>query len=266
MATYLVGDIQGCYSPLRRALDRVQFEPARDELWAVGDLVNRGRENLLVVDFLRSLGTQFRSVLGNHDLHFLAVALGAKSKKRQDTLEDLLAARHLDEIVAWFRSHPLALWQRQTLLVHAGVPPNWDLEQTLSRASEVSDYLTGPNAVEFLSNMYGGTPRHFDESLTGWPRLRAITNALTRMRFCTEQGVLDLENKLGPESAAPGMRPWYSHAQRKLADVNIVFGHWAHLDGKADSPNVYALDTGCVWGRSLTLLRLEDKQRILCDC
>lgn len=266
MATYVVGDIQGCYAPLQRLLERIDFDPANDQLWSVGDIVNRGADNLAVVQLLRSLGTAFRCVLGNHDLHFLAVAHGVKGLKHQDTLRDLLEAPEREAIVDWFRQHPLAMWEQGYLIVHAGVPPDWTLQQTLARAGEIEAWLKGPQIGDYLSNMYGQVPRHFDESMTGWARARAITNALTRMRFCTEHGLLDLDQKEGPEKAPAGMRPWYAHAGRRLADVPVVFGHWALLDGKANTPNVFALDTGCVWGRKLTALKLEDHSRIACGC
>jgi bis(5'-nucleosyl)-tetraphosphatase (symmetrical) len=266
MSIYLVGDIQGCYAPLQRALEQVHFDEQRDELWSVGDMINRGPENLAVVRFLQSLGASFRCVLGNHDLHFLAVALGAKKAKRQDTLDDLLQAPDRDAIVEWFRHQPLAFFLKNTLVVHAGVPPDWTLTQTLSRGQEVETALQSAEVGDFLRNMYGETPRRFDESLTGWARVRAITNALTRIRFCTDSGVLDFDNKLGPESAAHGTLPWYAHPARQTSDVPIAFGHWANLDGKANTKNVFALDTGCVWGRTLTLLRLEDQVLFSCAC
>lgn len=266
MATYLIGDIQGCYTPLRRALDLVRFDAARDQLWSVGDIVNRGGDDLRVVQLLRSLGASFRCVLGNHDLHFLAVAYGARALKRSDTLSPLLEAPERDTIVEWFRSFPLAFYEKGVLLVHAGVPPDWTLEQTLARAAEVEALVRGPHIAEFLKNMYGDKPTRFEEAQTGYTRSRTITNALTRLRFCDPQGNLDFENKLGPESAPPGMLPWFAFSERVLKNTQIAFGHWAFLNGQVSDPQLYALDTGCVWGRQLTLLRLDDAQRFSCDC
>ncbi len=266
MSTYVVGDIQGCYEPLVELLDQVAFCSERDVLMSVGDVINRGPKNLEVVRLVRSLGDSFRAVLGNHDLSFLAVALGARQPKRSDTTADLLAAPEREELVQWFRERPLAMMVGSYLVVHAGVAPDWDVEQTLQYAAEVSAVLRSDCGTEYLEHMYGDTPHRFDESLKGYERLRVITNVLTRIRFCSSSGVLDLRNKLGPEHAPEGMRPWYEHPERKTRDQAIVFGHWAALDGRAAFDNVYALDTGCVWGKHLTCLRLEDRKRFSCPC
>jgi bis(5'-nucleosyl)-tetraphosphatase (symmetrical) len=266
VAVYLVGDIQGCYAPLCRALEQVRFDPTLDQLWGVGDLINRGGGDLQVVRLLRSLGTSFRSVLGNHDLHFLAVAYGVKPPKRSDTLQELLDAEEREDIVAWFRALPLAFYDEGVLLVHAGVPPDWTLPQTLSRAGEIEAQLQGPDPAQFLRSMCGDLPNRFDETLQGADRRRAIVNALTRMRFCTPSGVLNFTHKLGPETAPSGTLPWFAHAERALSQTPIAFGHWAHLNGELYTENLLALDTGCVWGAKLTLLRLSDRQRFACDC
>lgn len=266
MSTYCVGDIQGCYGPLVELLERVSFSPQHDTLVSVGDLINRGPNNLEVVRLARSLGESFKAVLGNHDLSFLAVALGARKAKRKDTTADLLAAPELDEIVQWYREMPLARLVDGHLIVHAGVAPDWETEQTLGYAAEVGSALRSDEAPEFLKQMFGDTPNRFDESLRGFVRLRALTNVLTRMRFCSSSGVLDLHNKLGAEHAPPGMLPWFAHPHRKTAGQSIVFGHWAALEGEAPVPNIHALDTGCVWGKRLTCLRLEDLTRFACPC
>lgn len=266
MAIYIVGDIQGCALPLRRLLDSVRFDPSEDELWSVGDLINRGPDNLGVLRFVRSLGSRFRGVLGNHDLNFLAVHHGLRQPKPADTLSDLLAASDREELVTWLRGLPLAFYEQQTLVVHAGVPPRWTLEQTLQRAAEVHHTLLSDDYCEFLRNMYGNTPLAFSEELRGWARLRTIVNALTRMRFCSPEGYLDFANKAGPERPPVGMLPWYAHPNRSLEKTTIAFGHWATLDGQLCERYLVALDTGCVWGRRLTCLRLEDRSFHHCDC
>lgn len=266
MATYVIGDIQGCYDPLRRLLDKAQFDPGNDRLYALGDLINRGPSSLAVVRFLRSLGDAFATVLGNHDLHFLAAAYGVRKPKKKDTLEALLNAPECEELVAWFRNWPLAIYQHDVLMVHAGVPPKWTLEQTLARAGEVEDWLRSPLIREFLTNMYGDVPPGFHESQVGVTRARTITNTLTRMRFCDANGRLDFASKGDERSGPVGMLPWFAHPNRALAGTHIAFGHWAMLYGRVRQPNVSALDTACVWGRELTMMRLEDRVRLSCPC
>lgn len=264
MATYVVGDIQGCYDPLRRLLDSAAFDPAKDRLVAVGDLVNRGPQSLEVVRFLRSLGLAFGSVLGNHDLHFLALAHGTRKPRKKDTLNELLAAAELGEIIDWYRHMPLARIEQGVLVVHAGVPPEWTLEQTLARAKEVETWLQGSDLRAFLEQCFGDEPPLFEESLQGLARARTITNALTRMRFCTSNGRLDFTSKGTAASGPKDMLPWFSHPKRALASTPVAFGHWAMLLGKVNVPNVFALDTACVWGYELTMLRLQDGVKLSC--
>ncbi len=266
MATYAVGDIQGCYDPLRRLLDEVHFEPEHDQLWSVGDIVNRGPSSLAVLRFLRELGGAFRGVLGNHDLHLLAVMSGAREVRRKDTLTEVLEAPDANELQHWLSQLPLAHHERGRLMVHAGVVPSWDLRQTLDRAQEVHDVLRSGDSRAFFEDMYGNDPDHFDESLHGTARLRTITNVLTRLRFCSADDRLDFDNKRDAAQPPPGMKPWFEHAHRKLSSVPILFGHWAALRGRVDAPNLFALDTACVWGHRLTALRLEDRLRFSCDC
>lgn len=261
MATYVVGDVQGCYEPLCRLLDEVQFDPSRDTLVSVGDLINRGPDNLGVIKLARSLGSSFRAVLGNHDLNFLAVSAGLRQLKNKDTTMDLLDSHERADIVDWFRQLPLALWIEGHLIVHAGLVPEWTKDQALTYAAEVSTTLRGPSYRDFLAQMYGDQPDRWDPDLIGLPRLRVITNVLTRLRFCAADGSMNLENKLAPEFAPPGMAPWFSHAERAAGETPIVFGHWAALDGRCPVPYIYAVDTGCVWGRTLTCLRLDDHRR-----
>ncbi|MFM7785927.1 MAG: symmetrical bis(5'-nucleosyl)-tetraphosphatase [Gammaproteobacteria bacterium] len=260
MATYAIGDVQGCWEPLLRLLDECDFHREKDRLWFVGDLVNRGPDSLAVLRFVRGLGDRAVTVLGNHDLHLLAVAAGIRKASRKDSLGSVLEAADRDELLDWLRHLPLAHQESALphLMVHAGVPPGWSAEDTLGRAREVESALRGPDWKVFLAHMYGDHPDCWDDALAGWERLRVITNYLTRMRFCTPEGRLDLDNKNPPAGANTSFAPWFSHAGRAAAAVPVVFGHWAALEGKADTPGVHALDTGCVWGGRLRAMRLED--------
>lgn len=273
MATYVVGDIQGCYEPLRRLLDKAAFDPARDRLWSVGDLVNRGPHSLEVLRFAKSLGGAFTSVLGNHDLHFLAIASGAKTDGKVSTLLPLLDAPDCVELFEWVRHLPLVHYEKvatasgrqRFLLVHAGLAPGWKLRQARAYAREVEQVLQGPRFLEYLKMMYGDQPDTWSESLTGMERLRVITNVLTRIRFCTPEGRLDLAVKTEASSAPAGFQPWFAFHDPKPGK-SILFGHWATIDGKTGKSRIIGLDTGCVWGRCLTLLRLEDGARVSVAC
>lgn len=268
MTTYAVGDLQGCLKPLKCLLERVDFNPSRDVLWSVGDLVNRGPDSLEALRFIDSLGNACIAVLGNHDLHLLAASQDAERLRRSDTLLAILKAPDRARLLGNLRERPLAHFDKwlNTLMTHAGIPPIWSVKQTLKRAAEVeavlrSDELRPP----FLRQMYGNEPACWSPALTGIERLRVITNYLTRMRFCRADGTLDLKSKEGLDSAPKGFAPWFSYP-RKDPDVRIVFGHWAALEGKADAAGVEALDSGCVWGNSMTLMNLETGERHLCDC
>jgi bis(5'-nucleosyl)-tetraphosphatase (symmetrical) len=270
MSTYVVGDVQGCYEPLCRLLEEIRFDSTHDTLVSVGDLINRGPDNVGVLRLVRSLGPKFLGVLGNHDLNFLAVEAGLRPLKGKDTTQDLLRSPEREHFVAWLCALPLARLHDGHLIVHAGVGLDWTVAQTLSYAGEVSVVLQGPQRLAFLKHMYGDQPDRFSESLIGFERLRVITNVLTRQRFCAADGRMDLDNKLGPDSAPAGMLPWFRHSGRVTQSVPLIFGHWAALDGHVDDPsgalNVYPVDTGCVWGKSLTCLRLEDRRRFSCKC
>lgn len=268
MATYAVGDLQGCLSPLKNLLALVQFDPARDTLWLVGDLINRGPESLATLRFVYRLRERVRCVLGNHDLHLLAVAEAGRTPGKGDTLEEILAAPDRDQLLGWLREQPL-LHHDPALgftMVHAGIPPQWDLAQAQACAREVEEVLRGPQRQAFLASMYGNTPDLWDATLEGIERWRLITNYFTRMRFCSSDGRLELKTKEGPGAPPAGYAPWFSYAQRATRDDRIIFGHWAALEGKANTPNVYALDTGCVWGGAMTMLRLEDQHIFRCQC
>lgn len=269
MATYAVGDLQGCLEPLKRLLERVKFDPAQDKLWLVGDLVNRGPASLETLRFLYGMRESLVCVLGNHDLHLVAVAYNAERLKKNDTLREIIEAPDCAQLIEWLRRMPLIHHdaQRDITLVHAGIPPQWTIEKSLQRAAEVEAALRDDTQLPmFLDGMYGNEPAKWDKKLHGIERLRVITNYFTRMRFCTPDGKLDLKSKEGLDTAPPGYAPWFSHAERKAAGRKIIFGHWAALEGQCDVPALFALDTGCVWGGSMTLLNVDTLERIHCSC
>jgi len=266
MSTYAVGDIQGCLQPLKCLLERVRFNPDRDQLWSVGDIVNRGPKCLKTLRFLYDRRDNLKLVLGNHDLHLLAVATGARAPSKSDTLKEILAAPDRDKLLDWLLRHPLVYHEGGHTLVHAGIPPMWSVDEALARSREVEAALQGPACSEFFHDMYGNEPAIWSEALTGIPRLRAITNYFTRMRFCTPEGELDLTNKGSEPGARKDMAPWFSHPERKARSERILFGHWASLEGKAEGDNVIGLDTGCVWGGSLSLYCLETGAWTRCRC
>ena len=263
MATYALGDIQGCYDELQELLKKVNFSK-NDKLWLAGDLVNRGPKSLETIRFLYSLRDQVTVVLGNHDLHMLAVYSGAIKAKRSDTFHDILAAPDAKKLMKWLRYQPLLATDEQLefTMVHAGIPPQWSLKKAHRRAREVETVLQSTLANEFFRHMYGNQPTCWSGDLEGWDRLRTITNYFTRMRFCDSEGNMEFCAKGTLASQPTGFMPWFSHEGKALKQGNIVFGHWAALEGKADRANVFAIDTGCVWGNTLTALRLDDKELI----
>ena len=265
MVDYVVGDIQGCYDELQLLLEKVDFNARSDRLLAVGDLVNRGEQSPQVLRFCRSLGDSFATVLGNHDLHLIAIARGHAKTSRKDTLSELLKAADCQELTDWLRQQPLAMRVGEHLLVHAGVPPFWGRSKTLRLASEVSSTLSSNQCDSYLAAMYGNYPVIWSEKLRGVKRLRVITNYLTRMRFITKQGALQLSAKGAPATPPPGTIPWYTAPRRKMAEKSIVFGHWAALEGRYCGPKLHPLDTGCAWGKQLTLLNLETLERSSVD-
>ena len=262
MATYAIGDIQGCFEPLQRLLDKVGFDARKDHLWIAGDLVNRGPQSLEVLRFLKQLGHRARCVLGNHDLHLLAVYYGKQKSKRNDTLDLILHAPDVDELMDWLRHQPLVQLDeaRNWCMSHAGLPPQWSARKARKLSQEVEAVLQGDAPERFFKAMYGNLPARWSSELQGINRLRAIVNYLTRMRFVDGMGSLELDSKEGLGTAPNGFGPWFSHPQRKAANTRLLFGHWAALEGKVDVTNVFALDTGCVWGGKLTALRLEDEK------
>ena len=268
MATYAIGDLQGCLTPLVQLLEQINYHPEQDKLWFAGDLINRGEESLETLRFIKSLGSNATVVLGNHDLHLLAVSHGYGKLKRGDTLAEILTAGDRDDLMDWLRNQPLFHYDEQlnTVMTHAGIPPCWDLKQTQALAQEVEDKLKSDSVDEFFAAMYGNKPDQWSDKLTGLDRLRTITNYLTRMRFCDENSKLDLESKEGINTATKGYAPWFNYLTKVPEDCHIVFGHWAALEGKTQKERIHALDTGCVWGGSLTALRLEDRQRFSTPC
>lgn len=255
MATYIVGDIQGCFASLQSLLEHVDFG-AHDHLWCVGDLVNRGPGSLATLRFTRSLGPRFRTVLGNHDLHFLAMVYGGHPHHRGDTMEALLDAPDCLELAAWLRQQPLLIVGEGFAVVHAGIPHIWDLETATTLAREVEDVIRGPEYPAFFTAMYGNEPPLWDPQLSGMDRHRAITNYLTRMRLVASNGRMDFAHKGDLADLPAGYRPWFSYPSQ--VDGTVYFGHWAALDGYTGNARLIGLDTGCVWGRKLTAVRLDD--------
>ena len=258
MSRYAIGDIQGCYTELRELLARVNFSTDRDQVWFVGDLVNRGPQSLEVLRFVRSLGDNAITVLGNHDLHLLAIACGTQNRRKHDTLDAIFTAHDRDEILGWLISRPLAHYERGDLMVHAGVVPQWTVSTTLQLASEVEMALrTDPRAL--FDNMYGDEPRRWSDTLTGMERLRFAINVLTRLRVCTNDGEVDLKVKGKPPKGRSHLLPWFDVESRWTSSVRIVFGHWSAL-GLTIRRDVVGLDSGCVWGGALTAFNLDTNQ------
>ncbi len=265
MSTYAIGDIQGCYSALRRLTDLIHFDPSRDRLWFVGDLVNRGVESLAVLRFIKGLGPAAVTVLGNHDLHLLAVAGGVLAPHPKDTFRDVLAAPDRDELLAWLRRLPLVHAEPGYLLFHAGLLPQWTVAQVPALGRDVESVLQSEGYTDFLTYLYrigyitDDGSRRWSEGLTGFDRLGVITNALTKLRVCSADGEMELRHKGPPADAAPGFMPWFEAPGRRSAEATVVFGHWAAL-GLLLRDKVMALDSGCVYGRVLTAVRLDDRQ------
>lgn len=254
MATYAIGDVQGCYDELQALLARIGFDRGRDRLWLVGDLVNRGPKSLEVLRFVRSLEEKAITVLGNHDLHLITQFEGFERKRKDDTFTDVLGAPDAKELVAWLRARPLMHAEGNWAMVHAGLLPQWSIASAVSLGREVEKALAAPNYRDFLASMYGSKPERWEDSLAGWDRLRVIVNAMTRLRFCTPGGVMEFKET--GKQAPPGFFPWYQ--TRQAPEPQIVFGHWSSAQLQL-TDRVAGLDTGCVWGGPLTALRLEDR-------
>ncbi len=269
MATYAIGDVQGCHEPLQRLLERLRFDPAQDRVIFLGDLVNRGPQSVEVLRFVRSLGNSAVSLLGNHDLHLLALAARGEKAGRKDTLQGLLDAPDRDELLGWLSRCPLAHEDPETgvLAVHAGVAPQWTRAKALALAQEAGAVIAGAKAGEFYAHMYGDEPDQWREGLKGWKRLRFIVNCFTRIRYCDAEGRIDTRHKGAPGTQPAHLHPWFDVEGRRTASDRIIFGHWSTLGriswsgGKA-----MGLDTGCVWGGQLTALNLQTGALVGCDC
>lgn len=258
MAVYAIGDIQGCVLPFEELLEKLAFDPNEDKLWLTGDLVNRGPDSLQTLRLVKKLGASVVTVLGNHDLHFLAIAEKIRRNRTGDTLKQIRKAPDLDELIAWLRQQPLVHCDKKlkVILVHAGVYPGWSRKQLLQYARSVERKIQGKKYLKFLQKMYGRQPVGWNDQLKGWQRIRFITNALTRMRYCDARGNLNFTQKCAPGSQPKKLMPWYEHPNMKCKKWRIVFGHWSSL-GYIQNNRVISLDSGCVWGGKLTAVRLD---------
>lgn len=262
MTTYAIGDVQGCFDSLMRLLESIHFDASHDTLWFVGDLVNRGPRSLDVLRFVHGLGPRAITVLGNHDLHLLAVYDGGQVR-RNDTLADVLAAPDCAALMDWLAQQPLMHVDRGLgfTMTHAGIPSLWHFDEANARAREIESVLRGSDRGAFLRAMYGNEPARWTDTLTGTDRLRVITNYFTRMRVVDDNCGLDLNFKEAQDAIPAGYHPWFVDYLERDLQTRLVFGHWAALDGRCDVPGIFAIDTGCVWGGKLTALRLVDQER-----
>ncbi len=259
MSVYAIGDIQGCFDELQQLLEQIAFDPAADRLWFTGDLVNRGPKSLETLRFIKQLGETAVSVLGNHDLHLLAIDAGYAKLRKSDTLLPILSATDKDELLQWLRHRPLLHVDTalDIAMLHAGLPPQWDILQAQRHAAEVESVLRGTQWKRFFSHMYGDQPDCWSENLHGWKRLRFITNCFTRARYCSTAGKMDFRAKGKPGTQPAGLLPWFQVPGRKSQAQRILFGHWSTL-GLWQSDNICAVDTGCLWGGSLTAVQLDN--------
>jgi len=259
---WAIGDLQGCLDPLRALVDQL---PADVPIWLTGDLINRGPRSLDTLRWVIAQGNRITTVLGNHDLHLLSIAAGIRKPHRTDTYNDILTAPDRGQLLDWIRSRPLAHFDHGWLMVHAGVLPQWSVRQTLELAAEVQAALSAPDWLSFLPHMYGNEPSCWDDSLQGPERLRIVINALTRMRFVDAAGRMEFATKEGVGAAPAGFMPWFDAPGRLTASTPIVFGHWSAL-GLINRPDLVAIDTGCVWGRQLSAIRLSDRKVLQVQC
>jgi len=261
MRAFAIGDVQGCYQELRQLLTLIDYKENDCQLYFCGDLVNRGPNSLDVLRFLSDQAIKPIITLGNHDIHLLAVANGHAKLRKKDTFSDILNAADGSELCRWLQQQKIVHYDEalQFFLVHAGIPPQWDKAKTLALGAEVEHALQSANSADYFKHLYGDQPDCWQDDLTGPERLRLITNYFTRMRFCDPKGRLELTAKSGLKHAPKGYYPWFALPERKLAKQDILFGHWASLKGKANTEHVYALDSGCVWGRQLSALCLHSK-------
>src|SRR5579872_2910275 len=268
MSTYAIGDIQGCFFALEKLLQEIHFDPDNDVLWLTGDLVNRGPQSLETLRFIKHLGKHQRMVLGNHDLHLLAMAHDAHPGWPDDTLAPILKAGDREELIDWLLHQPLLHHDETSgfTMIHAGLAPSWDLSLAKKLAVEVETILQSDQRIDFFHHMYGNEPPQWSDDLTGWERIRCIVNYLTRARFCHLDGSLELKTKENMRLDQTDLIPWFKIPERRSTHLKIIFGHWAALGGVTHTSNIFALDTGCVWGYSLTAMRLEDLKRFSVPC
>lgn len=259
MSLYAIGDIQGCHAEFCQLLEMIGFSARHDRLWLVGDLVNRGPGSLAVLREVKALGDAAVAVLGNHDFHLLTVAAGHARQHKRDTIAPILAARDRDELLAWVRSWPLVVVEGDRLLVHAGLLPQWTPATALSLGREVQAALAADDHDDFLRTLYGDKPARWRDDLEGFDRLRVVVNACTRLRFCAADGRMEFGEKRGPEHAPKGLRPWFRHEARASSGLTIVCGHWSTTELLL-APNLMMLDSGCLWGGTLTAVRLDDRR------
>ncbi|AEJ01002.1 Bis(5'-nucleosyl)-tetraphosphatase, symmetrical [Nitrosomonas sp. Is79A3] len=265
MATYAIGDLQGCFTAFQRLIDLIRFDPAQDKLWLVGDIVNRGPDSLSLLRYIKQAGDAMIMVLGNHDLHLLMVAAGIAKNHSSDTIQPILDAPDRDELLYWLRQQKLFYTQEQYAMVHAGLLPCWSIVQAEQLAHEAERVLRQDNYQEFFSQMYGNKPNYWQDEWTDYTRLRVIINAMTRMRICTTAGKMNFAFKGDLQSIPPGFLPWFNVPQRASQEATIICGHWSAL-GLHITDNLIALDTGCVWGGQLTAIRLEDRKVFQLPC
>lgn len=265
MAIYAIGDVQGCYDELMSLLELIRFDPGKDCVWFTGDLVNRGPGSLQTLRTVRDLGESAVMVLGNHDLHLLALAQGSAPLHKSDTLDEILNAPDRDELLAWLRQQPLMHHDARlnVTLLHAGLPPQWDLATAQACATEVETVLRGDKHADFFQHMYGNTPDVWSDDLTGQDRLRFITNSFTRLRYCDAAGRFNFKSKGKPGSQPKTCMPWFEVPGRRSENLRVIFGHWSTL-GLRREPHIVALDTGCLWGQQLTAMRLGGDDAVYC--
>ena len=258
MATYVIGDVQGCFDELQELVRYINFNPKKDQLWFVGDLVNRGPKSLQTLRWVKSLGKSAVTVLGNHDLHLLAGHAGAKEISTTSSLHSVLQSKDIEKLISWLRQQSFMRFNKplQFAMVHAGLAPQWSIKDALTYSREVEKVLKSKKYKEFLFQMYGDQPNHWDGRLKGWNRLRTITNFMTRLRYCNNNGEMSFVDKGPPGTQSIGMQPWYEIPSRKSQNTTVVFGHWSTLGYKHEN-NIISTDTGCLWGGQLTAIKIE---------
>jgi len=264
MSTYVIGDVQGCYDELINLIKKIKFNPKKDNLIFAGDLINRGPKSLETLRYIKSLGANTKTVLGNHDLHLINIIYGYNRPSSKDTIQDICKAHDKIELIEWLRHQPILIKKNKHLIVHAGIAPNWSMKKSINRAHELESILRSDTNIHlFLKNMYGNEPDIWDKHLEGSERWRCIANYFTRMRFCLPNGSMDLTQKGDLNTSSKELIPWFDHPKFKIsADTKVLFGHWASLKGNSGKKNVIALDTGCVWGGKLMAYCIEEKKYI----